>query len=100
MLRQPWQPFNHAYIWLNTSDNLIIANPSISAQNTYIGGATQQATSVVTNTNELCYELVDDCFSVYGFQVCSPFSSSLASLTRLPGVKYEPGKLHCVLTPA
>lgn len=63
-----FQPFNREYIWANTSDNEVLANPSISALNDFKGSATQQATSVVTNTNQLCYELVDDCFSVYGFE--------------------------------
>ncbi|KAJ7678229.1 beta-glucan synthesis-associated protein [Mycena polygramma] len=63
-----WAPFNAAYVWFNTSDNLIIADPTISVLNTYIGGAFQQATSVVTQTNQQCYELLDNCFSVYGFE--------------------------------
>ena len=61
---------NHAYSWFNTSDNLIIANPSISIPNTYTGGITQQATSVVTNTNPDCYELGAGCYGTYGYQVC------------------------------
>lgn len=63
-----FQPFNRAYNWLNTSDNEVLANPSISALNGFKGSATQQATSVVTATNQLCYELVEDCFSIYGFE--------------------------------
>ncbi|KAJ6450985.1 beta-glucan synthesis-associated [Mycena vulgaris] len=64
-----WAPFNEAYNWLNTTDNLIIPNATASIMNTYLGGAFQQSTSVVTDTNQLCYELIDDCFSVYGFEV-------------------------------
>jgi beta-glucan synthesis-associated protein KRE6 len=63
-----WAPFNHDYVWLNTSDNMVFDDPSITVQNTYTGGDTQQATSVVTNTNQGCYELDDQCFSVYGFE--------------------------------
>lgn len=63
------QPFNRAYVWDNSSGNEILADPSISKQNEFIGSATQQATSVVTNTNQRCYELVEDCYSVYGFEV-------------------------------
>ncbi|KAJ7905030.1 glycoside hydrolase family 16 protein [Mycena leptocephala] len=63
-----WAPFNAAYVWFNSSDNLIISDPDISVLNTYIGGAYQQATSVVTQTNQRCYELLDNCFSVYGFE--------------------------------
>lgn len=63
------QPFNAAYVWFNTSDNLIIPDADASVLNTYTGGAYQQATSVVTLTNQRCYELLDNCFSVYGFEV-------------------------------
>ncbi|KAK0496775.1 glycoside hydrolase family 16 protein [Armillaria luteobubalina] len=63
-----WAPFNKAYIWDNSSDNLIIPDPSISVQNTYLGGVTQQATSIVTNTDQACYQLESGCFSVYGFE--------------------------------
>ena len=45
------QPFNANYAWFNTSDNLIIPDTSISAQNTYTGAAYQQASSVVTQTS-------------------------------------------------
>ncbi|KAF8204724.1 glucosidase [Pholiota molesta] len=63
-----WAPFNQAYTWDNSSDNEILANPAISRLNTFTGSATQQATSVVTDTNQRCYELVEDCFTVYGFE--------------------------------
>lgn len=45
------QPFNNEYHWFNTSANLIIPDTTISEQNSYIGGAYQQATSVVTQTS-------------------------------------------------
>lgn len=41
----------------------------MSSLNTFTGNAEQQATSVVTNTNQRCYELVENCYSVYGFEV-------------------------------
>ncbi|EGO27663.1 glycoside hydrolase family 16 protein [Serpula lacrymans var. lacrymans S7.9] len=63
-----WAPFNAGYIWANTSENEIIPNPSVSVQNTYIGGVQQQATSVVTDTNQGCYEGETGCFAVYGFE--------------------------------
>ncbi|KAI0082382.1 concanavalin A-like lectin/glucanase [Panus rudis PR-1116 ss-1] len=63
-----WAPFNAGYIWKNTSDNEIIADPTISKQNSYIGSATQQATSVVTDTNQGCYEGTLGCYSIYGFE--------------------------------
>jgi len=48
---------------------MIIANPQISHLNNFVGNVVQQAASVVTDTKQRCYELVDDCFSVYGFEV-------------------------------
>ncbi|KAF4619651.1 hypothetical protein D9613_005269 [Agrocybe pediades] len=63
-----WAPFNRHYIWDNSSSNEIFADPTISRQNGFIGSATQMATSVVTDTNQLCYELVEDCYSVFGFE--------------------------------
>ncbi|KAF9036131.1 glycoside hydrolase family 16 protein [Hymenopellis radicata] len=63
-----WAPFNEGYVWKNTSDNLIIADDTISVLNTYIGEKTQQATSVVTDTDQNCYQLEGGCFSVYGFE--------------------------------
>ncbi|KAJ7103721.1 glycoside hydrolase family 16 protein [Mycena epipterygia] len=76
-----WAPFNAAYVWLNTTDNLIIPNPDVSVLNTYIGGAYQQATSVVTQTNQQCYELLDNCFSVYGFEYISWISDNQLAWT-------------------
>ncbi|KAJ7618870.1 glycoside hydrolase family 16 protein, partial [Mycena polygramma] len=70
-----WAPFNAGYVYFNTSDNVIIGDPTISAQNTYLGGAYQQATSVVTVTNQGCYELTDNCVSVYGIEVSTYLSS-------------------------
>lgn len=63
------KPFNAGYIWQNTSANEVIADHSISAQNTYVGSVLQQATSVVTETNQTCYEGVSGCYSIYGFEV-------------------------------
>ncbi|KAG6821511.1 hypothetical protein H0H93_000020 [Arthromyces matolae] len=61
-------PFNRAWIWDNSSTNMIVTSPDISHLNTFIGSATQQATSVVTDTSQSCYELNDACFSVYAFE--------------------------------
>ncbi|KIK62288.1 glycoside hydrolase family 16 protein [Collybiopsis luxurians FD-317 M1] len=72
-----WAPFNDQYIWLNTSENLVIPNPSISVLNSYIGGDTQQATSVVTNINQDCYELSDNpCYATYGFEYKPGFDNA------------------------
>ncbi|KAI0783603.1 beta-glucan synthesis-associated [Abortiporus biennis] len=69
-------PFNAGYIWLNTSENEIIPNPSLSKQNTFIGSATQQATSVITYTDQNCYEGNTGCFSVYGFEYAPGFDDA------------------------
>ncbi|EIN14050.1 beta-glucan synthesis-associated protein [Punctularia strigosozonata HHB-11173 SS5] len=74
-----WAPFNAGYIWFNTSDNLIIPNASSSELNSYIGGVFQQATSVVTATDQGCYELEQDCFSVYGFEYKPGFDGAYIS---------------------
>jgi beta-glucanase (GH16 family) len=72
-----WAPFNDKYIWLNTSTNLIIPNTSISALNSYIGGDTQQATSVVTETNQDCYEFSENpCYATYGFEYSPGFDDA------------------------
>ncbi|CAK5274062.1 unnamed protein product [Mycena citricolor] len=63
-----WAPFNAYYEWFNTSANLIIPDPTISQLNSYAGGILQQASSVVSESNQNCYQQVDDCFAVYGFQ--------------------------------
>ncbi|KAI0722784.1 beta-glucan synthesis-associated [Earliella scabrosa] len=63
-----WAPFNHEYTWLNTSDNAIIVDPTISFLNTFKGSVTQQATSVVTSTDPNCYEDEAGCYSIYAFE--------------------------------
>ena len=72
------QPFNAAYVWFNTSDNEVIADPTISFQNSYTGGVTQQATSVVTQTNQLCYEGNGGCYSIYGFEYRPGFDNAVS----------------------
>ncbi|EIM88603.1 glycoside hydrolase family 16 protein [Stereum hirsutum FP-91666 SS1] len=63
-----WAPFNAAYIWYNTTENEQIYNTTLSYQNTYSGGSTQQATSVVTTTDQNCYQENEMCYSVYGYE--------------------------------
>ncbi|KAJ3514147.1 hypothetical protein NMY22_g14838 [Coprinellus aureogranulatus] len=72
-----WAPFNARYVWNDTPENMMIANPTISTQNTYVGGTTQQATSVITRTDMNCYELGGTgCFSVYGFEYKPGFDNA------------------------
>ncbi|KAJ7923654.1 glycoside hydrolase family 16 protein [Mycena leptocephala] len=63
-----WAPFDAAYKAFNSTDNLIIPDPSITTQNTFVGNRFQQTTSVLTNTNQDCYQLKGQCFSTYGFE--------------------------------
>ena len=62
------QPFNAGYQW--KTDDVIIANTALTHLNSYMGSVTQQATSLVTNTDPQCYEQTGGCFSIYGFEVC------------------------------
>lgn len=61
-------PFNAEYTWFNTTDNLIIPDPSLTTLNSYKGGVYQQAVSSVTITNQDCYALGTGCSSVYGIE--------------------------------
>nr|GAT57878.1 predicted protein [Mycena chlorophos] len=63
-----WAPFDAYYSWQNTSANLIIPNTTISAQNGYAGGIYQEAASVVTITNQDCYQLKTPCYATHGFE--------------------------------
>ncbi|KAK7064355.1 glycoside hydrolase family 16 protein [Favolaschia claudopus] len=74
-----WGPFNNEYIWFNTTENLIIPDPTNSVLNSYIGGAFQQATSVVTQTGQTCYQLLEQCFSVFGFEYKPGFGDAYIS---------------------
>ncbi|KAJ3923358.1 beta-glucan synthesis-associated [Lentinula edodes] len=74
-----WAPFNRAYIWNNDSDNMILADPSISQLNGFMGNVEQQATSVVTATNASCYEYDGGCFQTYGFEYITWISSGKIS---------------------
>ncbi|CAK5265555.1 unnamed protein product [Mycena citricolor] len=63
-----WAPFDSGYSWDNSTTNLIIPNPAISQQNSFNGNLFQEASSVVSNTNQSCYELLDGCFAINGFE--------------------------------
>ncbi|EJF66804.1 glycoside hydrolase family 16 protein [Dichomitus squalens] len=74
-----WAPFNEDYTWFNTTDNLIIPDPTISALNGYKGAAFQQASSVVTETNQEAYELTGNQYSTYGIQYKPGFDGAYIS---------------------
>ncbi|KAF8897828.1 glycoside hydrolase family 16 protein [Infundibulicybe gibba] len=85
------QPFNYGYIWDNSTENMILTDPTISQLNTFIGSITQQATSVVTSTNQVCYELVDECYSIYAFEYITWVSDNKTSWTlNAAGVGADP----------
>jgi len=71
-----WAPFNAAYTWANTTDNLKVYNPSATALNSYVGGAFQQTTSGLSFTEQDCYELGKGCFSIYGFEYIPGFDNA------------------------
>lgn len=71
-----WAPFNANYAWKNTSDNFIIPDSDITILNSYAGGVWQQATSALTNTDQDCYQLGSDCFSVYAFEYSPGFDNA------------------------
>ncbi|KAK0469296.1 glycoside hydrolase family 16 protein [Desarmillaria tabescens] len=76
-----WAPFNKGYVWDNSTNNLIIADSSISTLNSYIGGSTQQATSVVSTTNSECYQLSTGCYATYAFEYKPGYDSDGAYIT-------------------
>ena len=81
------QPFNAEYDWFNTSSNEVIYDTSLSYQNTYTGGVYQQATSVVTEVDQDCYEYETGCYSIYGFEYKPGFDDAVSHLS--PFERYE-----------
>jgi len=71
-----WAPFDAAYEWVDPSENVIITDPTISSPNSFLGSVTQQATSVVTNVNQDCYEDTLGCYSIYGFEYVPGFDNA------------------------
>jgi hypothetical protein len=69
---------------------MIIPNPAISRLNTFTGSATQQATSVTTNTDSNCYEFSSGCYSIYGFEVQASFLPG-GAVTDVLASQYKPG---------
>lgn len=65
-------PFNPYYLFDNET-NAILYDKSISALNSYSGGQMQQSTSVLSTTNQKCYQYTGTdnspgCFSVYAIE--------------------------------
>jgi hypothetical protein len=58
-----------------------IYDPTVSALNLYKGSVYQEASSVVSITDQNCYEGNTGCFSVYGFEYKEGFESDGAYIT-------------------
>ncbi|KAK2461638.1 hypothetical protein APHAL10511_006101 [Amanita phalloides] len=72
-----WAPFDANYTWIeNLGSTYTITDPTLTVLNPYRGGAYQQATSALTNTNQSCYELTTGCFSIYGFEYKPGFDNA------------------------
>ncbi|KAF5325958.1 hypothetical protein D9611_000763 [Ephemerocybe angulata] len=71
-----WAPFNHGYIWKNTTANYKIYDDDITVLNPYTGGIYQQAVSGLSLTNQGCYEGEGGCFAVYGFEYSPGFDDA------------------------
>ncbi|GJE84331.1 glycoside hydrolase family 16 protein [Phanerochaete sordida] len=93
-----WAPFDPAYDWTNNTQNWgAIYNPQISVENTFLGSITQEASSVVSNTNPQCYEYPDPAFvpaAVPGAQLPTQVPGGPpagAGCFAVYGVEYKPG---------
>lgn len=74
-----WAPFNHEFVWDNSSANFQITDPTVSALNSYLGSPLQQASSVVSTTDQGCYQDSTGCLSVYGFEYKPGFDAGYIS---------------------
>ncbi len=70
---------------------MIIADPTISQQNSFIGSATQQASSVTTITDPNAYELNGGGYSIYGFEVRIVFLIHISTARSTEFGQYKPG---------
>ncbi|KAH8810563.1 beta-glucan synthesis-associated protein [Flagelloscypha sp. PMI_526] len=72
-------PFNVNYEW-NNATNMIIPDPTISEINGFKGNVFQQAMSVVSKTNQNCYQLGGtSCFAIYGVEYKRGFDDAYIS---------------------
>ncbi|KAH8822987.1 glycoside hydrolase family 16 protein [Flagelloscypha sp. PMI_526] len=73
-------PFDEHYSW-NNATNAVIENPSISKLNGFKGNVYQEATSVVTTSNQNCYEFAPatGCFATYGVEYKPGFDNAYIS---------------------
>ncbi|KAH9837168.1 beta-glucan synthesis-associated [Rhodofomes roseus] len=73
-----WAPYNHQYLWSNTTDNYSIKNETDTFLNSYLGGVYQQATSAVSYTDQNAYEETGG-YAVYGVQYKPGFDDAYIS---------------------
>lgn len=74
-------PFNAYYSWDNAT-NAILHQPNTQEINGFKGNTFQQAASVVSMTNQRCYELEPNaCYTVYGFQYKPGYADDDAFVT-------------------
>ncbi|KAG8861387.1 hypothetical protein FRB91_008253 [Serendipita sp. 411] len=78
-------PFNGYYQWDNKTYATYYMDEEAQRLNNYGGGAYQQAGSVVSRTNQACYQLpgpgVTPCYSTYGFQYKPGFAEDGGHIT-------------------
>ncbi|KAF5374999.1 hypothetical protein D9758_000440 [Tetrapyrgos nigripes] len=79
-----WAPFNEAYRWFNTTDNLIIPDPDVTIMNSYLGGALQQASSCITKTNPDAYFGSAQVYETYGFEYKPGYDDAVSLLLHFP----------------
>lgn len=75
-----WAPFDAFYSWNNVT-YMEIYDPTVSTLNLYKGAVYQQASSVVSITDQNCYEGNTGCFSVYGFEYKEGYESDGGYIT-------------------
>ncbi|KAJ7888736.1 beta-glucan synthesis-associated, partial [Mycena leptocephala] len=77
-------PFDAGYKAFNSTDNMIIPDPSITAQNAFVGNVFQQTTSaevrmLIAAPDQDCYQLKGQCFSTYGFEYTPGYADAYIS---------------------
>jgi beta-glucan synthesis-associated protein KRE6 len=75
-------PFNAYYSWDNVTNLEFHMQPDDQKVNGFKGNVYQQAASVVSKTNQNCYELSEaPCYSTYGFQYKPGYAEDNAYIT-------------------
>ncbi|KAI0917183.1 hypothetical protein AcW1_007556 [Taiwanofungus camphoratus] len=77
-----WAPYNEQYLWHNTSETLLITDPTVTIINGYRGGVYQQAASCLTDTNPDAYDGAGGQFATYGFQYQPGFDGAVRFMSN------------------